>query len=139
MEIIAVLLVMSVIAGVVVTRIISLDAYRIAMQLDAVKIHLRYAQTRARNSGTVYGIDFKGGSYSLFRNGDITDTIVLPGEDVDVVVFPSGMSATEIVSFDSWGSPYMDASAQTAQTGLRTITFYSGGDVQISQDTGFIP
>jgi len=113
--------------------------------VEVIKVHLQYAQTRAMGSNEIWGIDFDtAATYSLFRNGDTTDTVNLPGEDSDSVTLPSGMSVigAGIVSFDEWGKPYTDAAGGTAQAGDRTITISSGGDsesITITKDTGFIP
>ncbi len=84
---------------------------------DTIKSHLRYAQLMAMKTNVVWGIDFKNKTYKLFRNGKKNDTVPLPGDGAPSGALPAGKSATETIAFDSWGIPYINASAQTAHSG----------------------
>ena len=142
-EVIVVLIMLAILGAVVASRVFSTETYELAAQAEVVKTHLRYAQTRAMGSDTIWGIDFNGSTYSLFRNGDTGDTMTLPGEDSDPVTLPSGMSVSGagIVSFDNWGKPYTDETGGTSQVGERTITVSSGSDTElitITPNTGFV-
>ncbi|MCK5193579.1 MAG: hypothetical protein KAQ71_07200, partial [Desulfobulbaceae bacterium] len=99
-----------------------------------IKAHLRYAQARAMGSDVIWGIEFTGSTYSLFKNGNTSDTVTMIGEDSDTLNLPSGISASGIVSFDSWGKPYNDASGQTVHPGGQI----GGLSINITQNTGFI-
>ena len=140
-ELISVLLIMGIVAAVVVSRVGTSNNEVIA-QIEVVKSHLRYAQSRAMNSELIWGIRFNGSSYWLFKDGDITKKVTFPGEDSDTVNMSSGMSVgTEIVSFDSWGKPYTDASGGTSQSVDTPITFspsLSNHLIIITKNTGFI-
>jgi prepilin-type N-terminal cleavage/methylation domain-containing protein len=132
-ELIMVLVVATVIAVIVISRLMSSGTELIA-QTDVIKAHLRYAQARAMGSDVIWGIEFKGSTYSLFKNGNTSDTVTLIGEDSDTLNLHSGISVSGIVSFDSWGKPYSDASGQTGHPGGQIV----GLSINITQNTGFI-
>lgn len=132
-EIITVLIIIGVISAVVVNRLMD-TSVELKAQTDVVKTHLRYAQTRAMSSNIIWGIDFKTNTYSFFRNGDTTDMVTLPGEDGLSLNLPSGKSATEIVSFDSWGRPYNNASGTSDHPGGQIGNL----SIVITKNTGFI-
>ncbi len=140
-ELISALLIMGIVAAVVVSRVGTSNNEVIA-QIEVVKSHLRYAQSRAMNSDLVWGIRFNGSSYWLFKDGDISNKVTFPAEDSDTVTLPSGMSVgTEIVSLDSWGKPYTDAAGTSLQSGDRTIVFLpslTNHAIIITKNTGFI-
>jgi len=95
-ELISVLLIMGIVAAVVVSRVGTSNNEVIA-QMEVVKSHLRYAQSRAMNSDLVWGIRFDTDKYWLFKEGDITKKVTFPAEDSDTANLPSGMSmGTEI-------------------------------------------
>ena len=133
-ELIMVLVVAAVIAVIAISRLMSLGTELIA-QTDVIKAHLRYAQARAMGSDVIWGIEFTGSTYSLFKNGNTSDTVTLIGEDSDTLNLHSGTSASEIVSFDSWGKPYSDATGQTDHPGGQIGT---GLSINITANTGFI-
>jgi MSHA pilin protein MshC len=134
-ELIMVLVVATVIAVIVISRLMSSGTELIA-QTDVIKAHLRYAQARAMGSDVIWGIEFTGSTYSLFKNGNTSDTVTLIGEDSDTLNLPSGISASGIVvSFDSWGKPYNDASGLNNHPGGQIIV---GLSINITQNTGFI-
>ena len=140
-ELISALLIMGIVAAVVVSRVGTSNNEVIA-QIEVVKSHLRYAQSRAMNSELIWGIQFNSSNYWLFKNGDTTNKATFPGEDSDTVTLPSGMSVgTEIVSFDSWSKPYTDAAGTSLQSGDRTIVFspsLTNHNIIITKNTGFI-
>lgn len=132
-ELIMVLVVATVIAVIAINRLMSSGTELIA-QTDVIKAHLRYAQARAMGSDVIWGIEFTGSTYSLFKNGNTSDTVTMIGEDSDTLNLPSGISASGIVSFDSWGKPYNDASGQTDHPGGQI----GGLSINITPNTGFI-
>ena len=141
LEVIAVLIILSILTAIVVNRM-SGNTAELLSQTEVIKSRLRYTQSRAMDSNMVWGICFNNNSYSLFKNGNTADKVALPGEASNDVILPSGISVgTLIVSFDSWGKPYTDAQALTAQVGTRTVTVSSGAEsvsINITQNTGFI-
>lgn len=146
LEVVLVLVIAGIIGVAFVSRFMSVDA-NVAVQTDVIKTHLRYAQTRAMSSNVIWGIEFQGTTYSLFKNGNIADKVYFPGkpeydpkhpekdprEDLTLKL-PSGKSATGIVSFDSWGKPYNDASGQSNHPGGAIGDL----DVIVTANTGFI-
>ncbi len=132
-EIITVLIIIGVISAVAVNRLMD-TSVELQTQTDVIKSHLRYAQARAMSSNVIWGIEFKTNAYSFFKNGDTTDTLTLPGEENATLNLPSGTSATEIVSFDSWGRPYNDASGTSDHPGGQIGSL----SIVITKNTGFI-
>ena len=133
LELIIVLVAIVLIAVIVLNRLLTSGTELIA-QTDVIKAHLRYAQARAMGSDVIWGIDFKGSTYSLFKNGNTSDTVTLIGEDSDTLNLPSGISASGIVSFDSWGKPYNDALGQTVHPGGQI----GGLSINVTPNTGFV-
>lgn len=153
-EIIAVLLVISIIAAAaVISGGYSTSDYDLTSQAGIIKGHLRYAQARAMNTDIVWGIDFSSAkTYSLFKyTGRSNVPVDLPGEASSTVVFqdengnPTGMTVTvATVSFDSWGKPYTNASATPppAANDINIIVTYNETEsetIVITKNTGFIP
>ena len=137
---IAVLLIIAITATVVISRVTDNNAVQVG-KIEVIKSHIRYAQFRAMASNVTWGIEFNGNSYRLFKNInkdssiDDDEIIYLPGEDLKYVNLPAGLSAREVVSFDSWGKPYSDVSGSTEHAGgiIENLT------VEITAETGFIP
>jgi len=148
-EVIAVLIILGVIAGVVAYRFTGgVAAYSVQSVAEEVKNHLRYAQTRAMNSNAIWGVNFTDSThYTIFKDGDTSHTVIPPGASSNTVnLGGSGVSLSSlgsgIVSFDDWGKPYTDAPAATAQSGTRSLTVSGGGQtvtIQITPNTGYIP
>jgi len=144
-EIITVMIVMGIISAFVIGRAMEKEPELVA-QKEVLKVHLRYAQSRAMNSNDNYGIisDATGAAYSLFRYNTATGavTVSFPGEGPNIDLSALGLSMDEdiIISFDSKGIPYINNSG-TLQVGDRTLTLSSGSDsesITITQNTGFI-
>jgi MSHA pilin protein MshC len=135
-EIIAVLVVVSIVSVVVATRMWDTSANLVA-QTEVIKTHLRYAQSRAMSSNVIWGIFFNKDTdtYALFRNGNSGDTVLLPGESSINLSLPVDISASEVVSFDSWGRPYDDAAGTSPHGGGQIV----GLSITITKNTGFIP
>ena len=142
-EIIAVLIVMGIITAFAVGRVADNKPELIA-QKEVLKVHLRYAQSRAMNSNDNYGIESNGNTYWLFRVSS-ANRVNFPGEQLDHINLAAlGLSLVmddgSIVSFDSKGIPYL-AYSGTQQTVDRTLTLSSGSDnesIIITKNTGFI-
>lgn len=145
-EIIAVLVIIGVVSAIVISRGSSTSIYTLKSEADRLRTHLRYTQARSMNSSTIWGMNISSAtSYSLFNSSGTP--VTLPGEDGAVDLSQSGVTAGPpmIVSFDSFGHPYTDAAATTAnlQVGNRSITLAYPGEqsetITITQNTGFIP
>ncbi|MFC1813842.1 prepilin-type N-terminal cleavage/methylation domain-containing protein [Thermodesulfobacteriota bacterium] len=134
-EVVAVLIIISIVGVIVATRIWDSGAELVA-QTDVIKTHLRYAQSRAMSSNVIWGIVFNGNTYSLFRNGDATDTALLPGESSKILNLTSGISITGVVvAFDSWGRPYDNAAGTSLIiSDLEMVSL----DIKITKNTGFV-
>ena len=141
-EVIAVLVILGILSAVVAVKMSGTSAVDLASQVEAVKGHLRYAQTRAMNSNmVVWGINFNSTtSYYLFQGAEPTTAVQLPGEDsatISLTAKKSGLTITPVrVTFNEFGSP-CDASG-TPLTADATVTT-SGGTITITKNTGFIP
>jgi MSHA pilin protein MshC len=135
-EIIAVLLIIGIVAAVAVSRMGDTSAYDLAAQLEALKGHLRYAQSRAMGSNSPWGINMASTTtYYLFQGTGSTTPVLLPGEDSTTVSLTAKNSdltinsAPQRITFDGYGSP-----------GTTTITVTtSGGNITVTKNTGFIP
>lgn len=132
-EIVAVLIVLGIIAAVAISRGLSVNDVTAQSELETLKGHLRFAQSRAMNeiSPVKWGIQVNGSSYTLVRNpsGDNTtfdSPSFLPGESsaTHTTTIPGAGSGT--VLFDDWGSPSATA-----------VTFV-GRSISITPNTGFI-
>lgn len=141
LEIIIVLILVGIISAVIVSGIkpgnIDLET-----GTQVIKSRLRYAQTRAMNSNSIWGIYINNNTYTLFNNGSIANTIKFPEETTSIINLPSGITLTDgTISFDSWGKPYTDAAGTTLQANDRTLTVSRGADTKliiITKNTGFI-
>lgn len=131
-QVIAVLLVLSVIAVVVAMRqdITSIDVYR---EAEIVRAHLRYVQAVAMGHNTAtWGVSFASGSYTLLKDGSAA-ALQFPNETGSTRVLSSGLSFTSgagtVVTFDEWGTP-----------GVSDVAIVLGGieTIRIRGNTGFI-
>jgi MSHA pilin protein MshC len=145
LELLAVIVVLSIISAVAVSRFYFSDS-NLEAQTEAIKVYLRYARARSMNTESVWGLRCNGTDLWLYLDGDITSKILLPGEDgVDVNLAEKGISMDAFtVSFNSRGKPCTDEAGQTEQAVDRilTVNSASGSDsrnITITQNTGFIP
>ena len=143
-EVIAVLVILAVVAVVAIAKSPSLNTFQVSPEAEVIKGHLRYAQTQAMDTSTVWGITFASGSYTLF-NSTTGSNPLLPGISSATATLPAGMTVTTgTVSFDTWGTPYTDTGATVVQnTGsYRALSLTLGTTtvtIQVSDNTGFIP
>ena len=141
-EAIVVLVILGIVSAVVAVRMSGTGAYDLASQVEVVKGHLRYAQTRAMNSNLiVWGINFDSTTtYYLFQGTGSTTRVLLPGEDsdrIDLTAKKSGLTITPVrITFNEFGSP-CDASG-TPLTADATVAT-NGGTITVTKNTGFIP
>lgn len=142
-EVMSALIIIGIVSAIAVSRF-GISDTELIIRSEVVKSHLRYAQLRAMNSESVWGISCDGNDYWLFMDGNTGNHITLPGEETDPVALSDkniGMAAFT-VSFDSWGRPYSNASASGASSGT-AITITSPGassaGIAITAETGFIP
>ena len=145
-EVIAIVIVMGIVTAFAVGRVADNKPELIA-QTQVLKVHLRYAQSRAMNSNDNYGIETDGNKYWLFRyDGTSVVSVNFPGEGSDIDLSALGLTLAmvgggNIVSFDSKGIPYKDNFGDI-QTEDRTLTLSTAAldteNIIITQNTGFI-
>ena len=87
-EVVIVLLILGVISYFAATRLFPEDVPSQAAEMELVKNHLRYAQSRAMNSESSWGVKFGSSTrYWLFKDPDDNTVIRLPGvESADGVM-----------------------------------------------------
>lgn len=157
-EIIAVLVVVGILVAIALSRSINLDA-EVYAGADALKKHLRYAQTMAMNhnpqvgeTSAVWGISCDGSKYWLFQGVNTTNHIRLPDDeqfiDNDRTINLSRKKITVssfTVFFDNYGIPYSSYTNSTTNTLLSaslTMTVSGGSSskaITVTPRTGFIP
>jgi prepilin-type N-terminal cleavage/methylation domain-containing protein len=155
-EVIAVLVILSIIAVAVISREGSTANTTLKSSAEALKSHISFTQMRALNSdasncAASFGMTISGTGYSMFR---ITNTcldvtnLVLPGaENTSGVTLPSGMSVSATPSplstftFDRWGIPHPDAIGTATSSTISLTISYAGMSepITITKNTGFVP
>ena len=131
-EMIAVLIVIGILASVAAVIFSSMDDEKLATEVEILKSHLRYAQSRAMIDNVSWGIASSGNSYTL-QTGGSTSTSSLPNDDSSTHNLQIGVTANgPSVAFDNFGSPIGEGISikLRAGNGSRTIT--------ITKNTGFI-
>ena len=140
-------LVLALIGITITVGVVNTDtsATNLAGSVEAIKGHLRYAQVRAMNTSESWSLNFTATSYSMFRAGDPTKKVLLPGEstlEVNLSNMGISVSTPGVVTFDSFGAPCTDNAGSVRQNGTRTLSFSlsgAGGSVSIAPETGYIP
>ncbi len=133
-EIIAVLIVIGILAAIAVSRSVNYDT-EVYTGADALKSHLRYAQTRAMNytyttatAPGVWGISGTTNSYWLFEGTTTTNYIRLPEDDafinadrtINLTLKKIKLTAGFTIYFDNRGIPYTAYTNATTNTPLST-------------------
>jgi len=160
-EIVAVLLVMTILTAVIIERMIDIDTIREPARLDRLKNHIRFAQTMAiKQNNSIWGIRCDGTLYWLFKTTNPNDAtepsqsaniVYLPGEE-DQTVNASSDDPSQVhfsvgaftVYFDQYGMPYTHVSGPNeirtlVAQGLSTLDIAFGSDqIQITAETGYI-
>lgn len=144
-EVVAVLVILGIVAAVAAVTMSGTNTYDLASQLEVVKGHLRYAQTRAMNSNlTVWGINFDSATtYYLFQGVGSTTPVQFPGEDtatINLTAKHSGLTITPVrITFNEFGSPCAATGAPPAPLTANATVATSAGTITVTQNTGFIP
>lgn len=142
-EVLSALIIIGIVSVIAVSRF-GISDTELTIRTEVVKSHLRYAQARAMNTESTWGVSCDGTGYWLFTDGNTANHVTLPGEDSDPVsLFDKNIGMTAFtVSFDSWGRPYSNASGSGTSSGI-AITVTSPGasaaGIAITAETGFIP
>ena len=159
LEIVAVLALIGIFAVIAIVQHDASDASLVA-QTQVFVSHLRFAQNRSMNSDVTWGIAYHHGAsdqdhyYALFRDGNPSETALLPGQSehrvplgkMDIAVeSAAGANALAAQSFqltfDSWGTPesLIAGTPSSLSTRLRlNKRGHPAQDVFITQNTGFI-
>lgn len=138
LEIITVMFILSVLSAVLITKAMD-DSAQVRAELEAVKSHLRYAQSRAMADSGNWYVQFTATSYTL-RDAGGTATALPGASALTVSMDHHSTTAGTVVLFDSLGRPFTDAAGNTAQSGQRTVLASAGaGSLVIMPETGFIP
>lgn len=156
-ETIAILVILGILIAVAVSRSTNFDS-EVFTGTDALKNHLRYAQTMAMNynpqageTSAIWGISCDGAKYWLFQGTDTTNHIRLPDDeqyidsDRTINLGRKKISVSSFtVYFDDYGIPYSAYANPTTNTPLAslTITVSSGSsskNITVTPMTGFIP
>ena len=161
-EIISVLVILGILVVVAVSRMSNHDV-AVYTGADALKEHLRYAQTTAMNKDpntgteTIMGIKYDAGAnqYWLFKGIDTTNILLLPDDSkyitgdrkIDLAAKNIRLDSGFTIYFDNHGIPYTAYTTSTTNTPLandltiNVISLSSGfsKSLKITQRTGFIP
>lgn len=142
-EIIAVMLIISIGLTVVVSRMTETNDNELTGQIEVIKSHLRYAQSKAMSStSSFWYIHFETtpAQYTLYEDGNQKYFL---GEPNITISLKSGMSLSggTYVLFDNLGRPYPNntGASGTQLTTVKTIITSSVGNIEIKPETGFIP
>ncbi|OIP46048.1 MAG: hypothetical protein COZ12_00960 [Deltaproteobacteria bacterium CG_4_10_14_3_um_filter_60_8] len=132
-EIVSVLVLLGILAAVVVSRNVDTGADDIG-ETEVVKGFLRFAQMKAMNNSTTWGISFAGNVLTLQQNG-ATGTVQLPGQADATYTMAKGSTGATVnpITFDEWGSPGAVPITVTVTVGTVSKAF------TVTQGTGFIP
>ena len=146
-EILIVLIVIGIVSAVVIGRG-DIGQPELLARTEAIKAHIRYAQSRSMNSNRPWGIhvDATGNSYALFVDGNIANRRILPGQEADRVdltaVRLSLAPGNTSVSFDDRGRPLANDGSTIRTNDLHLTVMAGGGDttaIRITRNTGFVP
>ena len=147
-EIIAVLVLMSIIAAGVLVRTLNTDQMDLMAQVAKIRNHIRYAQAMAMKRSEIWGINCVAEEYWLFQDST-SDPVQLPGEQADTISLADfGVSIEDDFSvyFDKYGRPYTAYTDETDNTPVSvgnplpiTISGGSGSvTLSVTPETGLI-
>lgn len=144
-ELIAVLIIVSILAAIIIPRLTmqSLNLSAIAAQLATA---IRYTQSLSMSQGQRYRINFASGSYQITDINGVAIVYPVTGSAAAIQVSPATLSGynppltNNYVAFDSQGVPYVDnISPATALVANAVITLTEGGatsNLTITPETG---
>jgi MSHA pilin protein MshC len=146
-ELIVVLLIISIISAVVVSRYTGTNNNELIGQVEVIKSHLRYAQSKAMSStSSFWHIHFETtpAQYTLYKGEDkkYFPGVDYPDEEDYIRLKPGiSLSGETYVLFDDLGRPYPNKTGApgTQLAIVKTIITSSAGNIEIKPETGFIP
>ena len=118
-------------------------------QTNVLKTNIRYAQARAMNTDSSWGIRYQTEGdrreYWLFQYPDTQEKIVLPGQTADSVRLDEfGLAIAGVdfnIRFDAWGIPLV--SGRSFNGGQLVLSIFRDASqselIAITENTGFIP
>ncbi len=140
LEVIVVLILISIVSVVIISRTTNIRDIELEAQSDKVQTHIHYAQTMAmKRSDTIWGIKCDGTDYWLFKTNDPdteSNQVRFLGEDSDKVPM-SDMNAFTLY-FDKYGIPYMSYPDTPVSTGNPLSIVIDSENFNITPQTGFI-
>jgi len=166
MEVIAVLVILGILVAVAVSRAKNYDTETVYAGTDALKVHLRYAQTMAMNrtpdidapdTETIMGLkyDAAANQYWLFKGTNTGDIHFLPDDSkyvtndgkINLTAKKIRLNSGFTIYFDNYGIPYTAYTSSTTNTLLANelaivAASLSGSfskSLTITPLTGFIP
>ncbi len=144
LEVLTVLLLIGIITVVVISRG-DMGTADLLAQAEAIKAHIRYAQSRSMDSSRRWGVRVaaSGQAYWMFVD-DETNRRILPGETTDTVdLIDNGLTLTPTrLSFNDRGQPCSDDKGAVLLTSHLDLVLSAGAHattIRIVRNTGFIP
>ena len=159
LEVVIVLAIVGIISAVAMSTIsMDIDDIKVDEQLNVLKAHLRYAQAKAMNSDSNWGITFdtaNSSKYWLFKGEDHNTKISLPGEEkklgdedktvimnnvsIDLGSILTTSSGENFVAFNTLGTP-VDADEKSVLNNDIEIKRFGTNVIiiTITKNTGFI-
>ena len=142
LEVIVVLILISIVSVVIISRTTNIQQIDLGAQVDKVQAHIRYANTMAmKRSDTIWGIKCDGDDYWLFKTNDpdtASNQVRFLGEDSDKVPMPDMNAFT--LFFDKYGIPYTAYTDESTNTPVSTPLSIQidSQTFNITPETGFI-
>ena len=148
-EMIAVLLIMGIISGVIISRVASVEDMELAARVNTIRNHIRYTQIMSMKQNDItWGIKSDGMDYWVFKTAtpevatepdDTNNMGYLPGNENKKIPLPEMGAFT--LYFDRFGIPYIyvgtniepisvTAGPQTINVGSKHLT--------VTEETGFV-
>lgn len=148
-EVIAVLILISIVSFILVSRMVSSTEENIRVKADTLKGHIRYVQMRAMNTdadksiiaacNASFGISMSANSYFMFKNCDKNLKVLFPGQETAEIPFGNAaLSPASDVTFDHWGRPCSDLNGLTLRNTDTNLTLGTES-IRITKNTGFVP
>ncbi len=142
LEVIVVLILISVISVVIISRTVNIQQIDLTAQTDKVQTHIRYAHTMAmKRSDTIWGIKCDSTDYWLFKTND-------PDTEVNQIQFlgensvkgPMSSMGAFTLFFDKYGIPYTAYTDESTNTPVSTPLSIQidSENFNITPETGFI-
>lgn len=150
-EIIAVILIISIVGVLAISRMTSTKTYNVAAEVEILKANLRYAQFRALSdadkrygeNATNWGIVLSASSYTLQKTEEaVTTNPLLFGENSSTHNLPNGITITTgvgTITYDVWGIPALNGAPIALNLEITITDGISPKTITITKNTGFIP